>query len=52
VYNTIPKAKEWLIINFVVNATRKTLLGFYIFKGEEIGNDYIQFCKPRTCMAM
>jgi hypothetical protein len=52
VYDTIPKAKEWLTINYVVNATRTTFLGFYIFKGEKIRNDYIQFCKLGTCMAM
>jgi hypothetical protein len=44
VYNTIPKAKEWFIINYVVNVTRTTMLGFYIFKGTKIWNDYIQFC--------
>jgi hypothetical protein len=41
-----------LTINYVVNAIRTTLLGFFIFKGKKIWNDYIQFCKPRTCMAM
>jgi hypothetical protein len=35
-YNTIPKAKEWLTINYVVNAIRTTLLGFFIFKGKKI----------------
>jgi hypothetical protein len=28
VYNTIPKSKEWLTIDCVVNATKTTLLGF------------------------
>jgi len=28
------------------------LLGFYIFKGERIHDDYIQLYKPRTYMAM
>jgi hypothetical protein len=36
----------------VVNATRTTLLRFYIFKGERIRNDYIQLYKLGTCMAM
>jgi hypothetical protein len=43
---------EWLIINFVVNATMTTLLRFYIFKGERKPNDYIQFRKLGTCMGM
>ncbi len=51
-YNIIPKSKEWLIINYVVNVVRTTLPGFHIFKGENIRDDYIQFCKPRTCMAV
>jgi hypothetical protein len=28
VYNTIPKSREWLIINCVVNADGTTLQGF------------------------
>jgi hypothetical protein len=44
VYNTIPKSKEWMIINCVVNATRNILLSFYIFKGERIKEYYIQQC--------
>jgi len=52
VYNTIQKSKEWLIINCVVNATKITLLRFYIFKGEKIHDDYIQLYKLRTYMAM
>jgi hypothetical protein len=52
VYNTIPKSKEWLTINYVVNAVRTTLPWFYIFKGERIQNEYIQFYKPRIYMAM
>ncbi len=51
-YNTIPKSKEWLTINCVVNVIGTTLPGFYIFKGKRIQNDYIQLCKPRACMAM
>jgi hypothetical protein len=51
-YNTIPQSKEWLTINYVVNTIMTTLPGLYISKGERIQNDYIQLCKPRTCMAM
>ncbi len=40
VYNTIPKAKEWFTINYVVNVTKTTMLRFYIFKGAKIRNDY------------
>ncbi len=51
-YNTIPKSRELLIINCVINAARTTLPWFYIFKGKRIRSDYIQLRKPRTCMAM
>ncbi len=37
VYDTIPKSKGWLIINYVINVTRTTMLRFY--KGEKIQND-------------
>ncbi len=36
----------------IVNAIRTSLLGFYIFRGKRIRDDYIQHCKPRTYMAM
>jgi hypothetical protein len=36
-YNTIPKSQEWLIMNFLINATTNTfLLGFYILKDEKL----------------
>jgi hypothetical protein len=46
VYITIPKSREWMTINYVVNAVGSILHGFYIFKGERIKEDYIQQCKP------
>ncbi len=51
-YSVIPKSREWLIVNCVVNVIGTTLPGFYIFRGERICDDYIQLYKPRTCMAM
>jgi hypothetical protein len=36
----------------VVNAFEDFLLGFFIFKGERIKNDYIINCKPQTCIVM
>ncbi len=36
----------------VINVTKGVLLGFYIFRGERLKDDYIRFCKPGTCMAM
>jgi hypothetical protein len=42
VYN-IPKSKEWLVVNCVKNAMMLILLGFYIFKGERLKNNYIEF---------
>jgi hypothetical protein len=52
VYNTIPKSREWLIINCVINAIRTSLPWFYIFRGKKIQDDYIQHYKTITYMAM
>jgi hypothetical protein len=52
VYSTIPKSKEWRIVNCVINATSVFLPKFFIFKGERIKGDYIRNCRPRTCMVM
>jgi hypothetical protein len=30
----------------------ETLLGFYIFEGKGLKNNYIKFCKLGTCMTM
>jgi len=43
---------EWIMVNYVVNATINYLPGFYIFKGGRIKDDYIKLCKVSTCMAM
>jgi hypothetical protein len=51
VYNTIPKSKEWMIVNCAINAVGN-IFGFYIFKGERIRKDYIQQCMPGFHMAM
>ncbi len=51
VYSTIPNFLEWMIINFV-NVVGGSLLGFYIFRGECLIENYIKLCKPCTCMAM
>ncbi len=51
-YNTIRKSREWLTIKCVVDVAKTTLPRFYISSGERICDDCIQFCKPRTCMAM
>jgi len=42
VYNIIPKSHEWLIVNCVVNVVRTILLGFYIFQGKRMHDDYIK----------
>jgi hypothetical protein len=39
--NTIPKSREWMIVNCVVNAIGDVFPSFYIFKGERIREDYI-----------
>jgi hypothetical protein len=51
-YNIIRKSREWLTINYVVDVAKTTLPKFYIFSGEKTCDDYIQFYKPKTCMAM
>jgi hypothetical protein len=35
-----------------VNVKMGSLLGFYIFKGEWIIDDYIKHCNLKTCMKM
>jgi hypothetical protein len=52
VYNSIPKSREWLTINYVVNVIGTTLLRFYVFKGDKIQDDCIQLYKPGTCKFM
>jgi hypothetical protein len=41
VYNTISKSREWLTINCVVNVVGTSFPGFYIFRVERIGDDYL-----------
>jgi hypothetical protein len=52
IYNTIFKYWECLIVHYVVNAARLVLPGFYIFKKEKMRDDYIKYCKARSCMVM
>ncbi len=51
-YNTAPKSREWLTINYAVNATRTILLGFYILRGEWLCDYYIKLYKSRTYITM
>ncbi len=39
------------MVNCVANVTRDCLPCFYIFKGEQIGDDHIKLCKVGTCNA-
>ncbi len=39
-------------MNYIVNATRTILLGFYIFWGKTMRDEYIKQFKLGTCMAM
>jgi len=52
VYIIIPKFREWLIVNCVVNASGGFFLRFYIFKDEGIKDGYINNCKLGSCMVM
>jgi hypothetical protein len=52
VYNIIPKFQEWLIINYEINVVESIPLGFQIFKGKRLFNDYITFYKLEICLAM
>jgi len=49
VYSTIPKSREWLTINCVINIAWSTLIGFYILRGERLRDDYIKLCKLGMC---
>ncbi len=40
------------MVNCVANVTKDCLPCFYIFRSEQIGDDYIKLCKVGTCMAM
>jgi hypothetical protein len=51
-YSTILKSRGWLTINYVVNATGGSILGFYIFRDERIKGDHILHYKLGTCMAI
>lgn len=51
IYNTIPKSREWLTINYAINDVIANLLRFYIFKGERLQDNYIKVFKLRSCMA-
>ncbi len=52
-YIIIPKFKEWLMVNCVINDVKGFLLGLsMIFICEKIKYNYIKDCKPRTCMVM
>jgi hypothetical protein len=46
VYNVIPKFQEQLILNYVINIKK------FIFKVENLQDNYIKLCKLRTCMEM
>lgn len=52
VYNTIPKFREWLIVNCVVNASGGFFLRFYIFRDEGVKDGYINSSKLGSCMVM
>jgi len=52
VYNIIPKCREWLTINYVVNVIGGSILGPHIFLGEKIRDDYIMHYKLGTCMVV
>jgi hypothetical protein len=40
------------MVNYVANVTKDCLPCFYIFRGEQIGDDYIKLCKASICMVM
>jgi hypothetical protein len=52
VYNTIPKFREWLIVNCIVNASGVFKKRFYIFRDEGIKDGYIINYKLGSCMMM
>jgi hypothetical protein len=48
----IPKSREGTTINCVFNTIRGFLLGFIIFRGEKIEDNYIRNRRLRMCMTM
>ncbi len=52
IFSTIPKFREQLTINYVINDVGGVLHGFYIFRGERLRDDYTKPYKPNICMVM
>ena len=52
IHTLLPNEREWLIVLTCINAAGKHILGFYIFRGKRIRDNYIRFCKDGAAMAM
>jgi hypothetical protein len=50
VYSSIPKSREWFVVNYIDITMNKLILDFYIFKGESMQKDYIRLFKQGTCI--
>jgi hypothetical protein len=44
-HSITPNEKEWLYVLFYINATKKCLLIFYIFKGKQLTQNIISICE-------
>ena len=52
VHSIVQNQKEWLSVLVTVNATEQAIPAFYIFKGKQFRQNYIQHCEPKAAMAM
>jgi len=44
-HSITPNEREWLYVLFCINATKKCLLIFYIFKGKLFTQNFISICE-------
>ena len=52
VHTLLSNEREWLTVLTCINAAGHHILGFYIFRGLKIRDNYIRVCKDGAAMAM
>ena len=52
VHNLMPNEREWLTNLTCINAAGECILGFYIFRGKRIRENYLAHCEDGVVMAM
>ena len=52
IHTFLHNEREWLTVFTCINAIRQHILGFYIFRGKRIRDNYIRFCEDGAAMTM